>query len=338
MARLKNAGVELGTFAAAHALSSAAVFGIHGATGHAVPEGMGQKEAKERKVLLSAALALLVCSRRWTDESRQLAASMLLTQYVPLFEGSRKTLAWSAAIFMPVAAEMWIRWPDAASGAIKSVHPNFTGTMAHLTGTGQSQLFGKDPVKFASHWGTEQFMVTIQRSVRWSLRTLGILYFVQAMVRWLRWKPRKSSDEKRPGLDQVLRSWITNTLRTTAIYTALSQYSVWAYARNGHRRGRMWSLPSAVFLFEPLTRFITLAQYYVMHWVYVLISDTRSALGLPSTFPAALTALAMAGLAVIGRRPNALMFSFLSQVSNLTVNLASTQSKRIKGPEKDKDR
>jgi len=329
MARLKSAGTELGLFAAAHAVSTAAVFG---ATGNTAIAGLSEKEAKERKVLLSAAIALFVSSRRWTDQSRQLAASMLLTQYAPLFEGPRQNLKWAAAVFMPVAAEMWIRWPDAAAGAIDTVHPNFTGTMANLTAVhtivkGGARVYAKDPAKVASHWGTQEFMSTTMGSVKWSLRTLGILYFVQALVRWYRWKPRKSPDEKRPGLENAMRTAITNTLRTTAVYTVLSQYSVWAFAKEGHRRSRLWSLPSAVFLFEPLPRLITIAQYYVMHLIYVLISELRQLLGLPQTFPAMLTALTMAGLAIIGRRPNALIFSFLTYVSTTTLSLSGLKKK-----------
>ena len=267
------------------------------------------------RTLYVAALTNLLLSGRWSEETCQLVAAALLARAAGLVRGSPSRTA-LAAIFVVCASEAIPRFTGEPSAS--TMHPQFIATMAALTGVGGRRdvvAFRRAPRACAAEWArtgdarhTREAHAT--KSVLWSLRVLGPLvslcyvpfHFLGESCSHLDSPPltylRKYSFGALAkcaaalagaggvaGAASALRSRApavaSNVMRTTALYTLVSQYCNAVYARCGRAPPRWAALPFALFALETAKRSVVLAEYYVTHTLYALLSSAKARLRRP---------------------------------------------------------
>ena len=239
------------------------------------------------RTLYVATLTTLLLSGRWSEETRQLVAAALLARAAGIVRGSpsRATLA---SIFVVCASEAMPRFTGDSSAS--TMHPQFIATMAALTGVGGRSdvvAFRRAPRACAAEWvrtggARHTREAHAAKSVLWSLSVLGPLYSFGALAKCA---AALAGEGGVAGAASALRSRApavaSNVVRSTALYTLVSQYCNAVYARFGRAPPRWAALPFALFALETAKRSVVLAEYYATHTIYALLSSAKARLRRP---------------------------------------------------------
>eukprot|EP01061_Rhynchopus_euleeides_P022413 TRINITY_DN3650_c0_g1_i1.p1 TRINITY_DN3650_c0_g1~~TRINITY_DN3650_c0_g1_i1.p1 ORF type:complete len:323 (+),score=95.45 TRINITY_DN3650_c0_g1_i1:43-1011(+) len=233
-------------------------------------EHLDDDEIQTKRALLCFALTIMVVGSRWRSENKLLAAMALLAKLLGVVpSGPMEDKASISAVFFPLAAVMWTKWPASAAGLDDSVHPEFTGTMAKLLGMRGKELreFGRNPA-IAKSFDFARYLKNGKTGFSWAIKTLLTVYSLQAVLMFVAKRQKKLKD-----LAERMKHAVFNALRTTLMYQVCATYSTWGFGQLGPEPPLYGAAPVAVFLVEPLSRFSAIAEYYAAHFFYCHYKD-----------------------------------------------------------------